>query len=270
MADLNTCDLEGNSDFYGLGVRVGFYAQWISTLLGNVFVREQDTLSRTINLILQFAVLVCVVFLTLKKAIYVPEVMIAFWLLVGGPWGLTWGTVNRSGTVATLSRIALYAALSGYGCWFFFGGLNGLPPTPCESIAFMGGAESRGWFRSVGKAVSICGLIACAAVLGWRVYEIYASNGQGRSKSKAKTSWRPQMDITLLALSLAATVLPIVSIEALIRDNHLTGVGDVLEPGQLIPLFVGAFGLLGTFLSFASQETLFAPQCLTLFGHHLS
>jgi len=271
MAEQDTCDIEGNSDFYGLGVRAGFYAQWTSTLLANVLVREEDTLSRTINLMLQLAVLICVAFLTLRKAIYIPEVMIAFWLLVGGPWNLTWGPVNRSGTLAALSRAAFYTSLCGYGCWFFFGGWDRLPPTPCESVGFVGGAGMRGGFLPAGKALSIGGLIACASVLGWSAYEHFTSRSRGGgSKTRVKASCRPHMDVALLALSLLAVVLPIVLIEALVRDNHLTGVGDVLEPGQLIPLFVGAFGILGTFVSFVSQERLFAPQCLTLFGRHLT
>ena len=125
-------------------MRVGFYVQWASTLLANVFVQETNTILRTMNLFLQLAVLCCVVFLTVKRAIYPPEVTIAFWLLVGGPCTLKWGVINRPGTVATLSRAALYAALAGYDCWFFFFGLNDLPTTLCESTAFLGGAESRG------------------------------------------------------------------------------------------------------------------------------
>jgi hypothetical protein len=39
---LPSCGYEGNSDIYGLGIRVGIYLQWISGLLSKVFLEEKD------------------------------------------------------------------------------------------------------------------------------------------------------------------------------------------------------------------------------------
>ncbi|KAK1772107.1 hypothetical protein QBC33DRAFT_139 [Phialemonium atrogriseum] len=276
MAQTNICDVDGNGDFYGLGIRVGFYSQWISTLLVNIFVREEAATSRTVNLLLQLAVLICVVFLTIRRAIYPHEVMIAFWLLVGGPWSMQWGAFNRSGTLVALSRLVLYAALSAYSCWFWFGGLDELPQTPCESFVFLGGATTHGWFRWFGKALSICGLAACVAVLGWGTVRHWKGKMHGSSasrvgrRSKSTVPEAPQTDIALLTVSVSAIVLSIISTEYLIRDNHLVGVDVLLQPGQLIPLIVGAFGLMEMGISLLSDGKLFKRQCLTFINHHFT
>lgn len=275
MSDIQKCDVDGNGDFYGLGIRVGFYAQWLSTLIVKLFVHKEIPTYRTVNLLLQLAVIVCLVFMSAQHTIHPPEVMIAFWLLVGSPSSLQWGLINRSGIVARLFRVALYAALSAFGCWFWFGGVDALPQMPCESVAFLGETTTNGWFRWLGKVVCVGGLAACVGVFVWiakdywirRSYEEAATHEGKQPKSKAQE--RPQMDIALLAISISVMALSITSIEYLIIDNHLVGVNDILEPGQLIPLIVGAFGLLGA-VSSLFDGTLSRPQCLTLIGYHFT
>ncbi|KAH7239553.1 hypothetical protein BKA59DRAFT_484661 [Fusarium tricinctum] len=275
MSNNQDCEVPGNGDLYGLGIRVGFYAQWLSTLIVKLFVREEIPAYRAVNLLLQLAVIVCLVFMSARRTIHSPEVMIDFWLLVGSPSSLQWGLIKRSGIVARLSRVALYAALSAYGCWFWFGGVDMLPQMPCESLVFLGGTNMDGWFRWLGKIVSVGGLVACVCVFVWissdywkrRSYE-EAATYEG-SQPKSKVQERPQTDIALLAVSISVMALSIISIEYLIIDNHLVGVNDILEPGQLIPLIVGVFGLLGT-VSPLFEGALLRPQCLTMMGCHFT
>jgi H+/gluconate symporter-like permease len=132
-----------------------------------------------------------------------------------------------------------------------------------------------GWFRWLGKVVSIGGLVACVCVFVWiasdywrrRSYEEAATYEGSQSKSKAQE--RPQTDIALLAVSISVMALSIISTEYLIIDNHLVGVNDILDPGQLIPLIVGVFGLLGT-VSPLFEGALLVPQCLTIMGCHFT
>ncbi|KAK0745828.1 hypothetical protein B0T18DRAFT_410247 [Schizothecium vesticola] len=259
MSTNSACSADGNGDLYGLGIRVGFYAQWTSTLLAKFFLPEEIPAHRTVNLLLQFAVIVCLVFMSARKTIHPPEVMIAFWLLVGSPSSLRWGFVQRNGIVARLFRVALYAALS----------------MPCENLVFLGGTTTNGWFRWLGKAGCIIGLAACVGVFVWIAvdhrkrggYEEAATNDEKGQKSNNQE--RPQVDVALLAVSVLVMALSIVSTEYLIIDNRLDGVNDILEPGQLIPLIVGTFGLLGI-VSSMFEGQLLRPQCLTLMGYHFT
>jgi hypothetical protein len=50
------CPFTGNSDLYGIGVRVGLYAQWVATLLVSLFSAEDEETFRIVNLIIQSAV----------------------------------------------------------------------------------------------------------------------------------------------------------------------------------------------------------------------
>jgi len=277
MSNNPNCDVDGNGDFYGLGIRLGFYAQWASTFIVKLFVHDEIPAYRIVNLLLQLAVIVCLVFMSARRTIRPPEVMIAFWLLVGSPSSVQWGLIKRTGVVARLLRVALYAALCAYGCWFWFGGVDELPQMPCESVGFLGGATTNGGFRGLGKAVSIGGLGSCVGVVVciarnyWarRNYE-EAATGEGTVKRpRSKVQERPQTDIFLVAVSIFVMALAIISTEYLISDNRLIGVNDILEPGQLIPLIVGAFGLLGA-VSPLFEGSLSTPQCFTLVGHHFT
>lgn len=110
-----TCEIEGNRDLYGLGIRLGFYAPWMSTFLIALLRQEEEPLYRVVNLILQLAVFASLLFLTVNNHIYVFEVMIAFWLLFGALSSLTGDGISPVGTVSGFARLLLYATLSGYG-----------------------------------------------------------------------------------------------------------------------------------------------------------
>ncbi|RGP72656.1 hypothetical protein FLONG3_6664 [Fusarium longipes] len=275
MNENRNCQVDGNGDLYGLGIRIGFYVQWLSTLIVKLFIHEEIPTYRTVNLLLQLAIIVCLVFMSARRTIHSPEVMIAFWLLIGSPSSLQWGLIKDSGNMARLFRVALYAALSAYGCWFWFTGVEVLPQMPCESVIFLGGATTNGWFRWFGKVLCVGGLIACACVVALMARDIWRRQGyeeaatQEGKKSKPKVQDRPQTDIVLLVVSISVMALSIISIEYGIIDNHLVGVNDILEPGQLIPLIVGLFGLLGAFIPLFGGA-LSQPQCLTLMGHHFT
>ncbi|KAK4445242.1 hypothetical protein QBC34DRAFT_441820 [Podospora aff. communis PSN243] len=63
---LSTCAVTGNEDMYGLGVRLGFYLQWLAAILANAL-RVKDELQslRFANLTYSMAVLIA---LTIEKA----------------------------------------------------------------------------------------------------------------------------------------------------------------------------------------------------------
>lgn len=59
-----------------------FYAWWASTLIIKLFVHEEMPTYRIAHLLLQLAVIVGLKFISVRRTVYLPEVMIAF--LVAG------------------------------------------------------------------------------------------------------------------------------------------------------------------------------------------
>ena len=53
--------IAGNSDLYGLGIRVGIYLQWVSSLLTNVFLPHRASDSLDANSIFLFAIFIAIV-----------------------------------------------------------------------------------------------------------------------------------------------------------------------------------------------------------------
>lgn len=42
MADVDSCTIHGNSDMYGIGIRLGFYLQWLASILANFLMVESE------------------------------------------------------------------------------------------------------------------------------------------------------------------------------------------------------------------------------------
>jgi len=92
---------------------------------------QEEPLYRAVNILMQLAILICIFFMSSWRTILGPDVLIAFWLLAGALSSLTGNGLSASGTVTGEARLAIYAALSVYGCWFWFGGLDRLAVSPC-------------------------------------------------------------------------------------------------------------------------------------------
>lgn len=281
--DRSSCSMDGNRDLYGRGIRLSFYLQWISTLLVTLFKQEEEQLMRVVNLILQLAVSAALLFLTVNNELYAFEAMIAFWLLFGALSSLTGDGFNPLKTLGGLARTMMYAALSGYGLWFWYkGGVDGLKATPCEEFLFYGKATtSNAGFRTFGKVVSILGLVVCGGLMVWtlamgtrkarRALKERRESGSKSGKAEApRRRGRPQTEASLLALSVFVIVFSIVSAEDLIRRNHVEDVNDLFDAGQLVPLLVGAMGLFNTVVSILANRSMFRPRCLLIFGYHLT
>ncbi|KAK3386009.1 hypothetical protein B0H63DRAFT_190579 [Podospora didyma] len=271
--DSAACDVEGIADLYGLGIRLGFYFQWISSLLVTLFCQEDEPLYRAVNLLLQLAVFVCLVFLSATGAIHAPEVLVAFWMLIGALSSLTGDVISPFGTASGAARLLMYAALSVYGCWFWFGGLETLPGFLCGGTPlFFGGDIANGPLRTLGKVVSVLGLLACTSLLVYSAFLAWKrmqDNGSGDMKTTTSRA-RPQTEIPLLAISVAVIALSIASMERLVRENQLVGVDDLFAAGQIIPFIVGLAGLVNTVVPVVLFGKFLKPRCWLVFRHHLT
>lgn len=74
-----SCVIEGNADVYGLGVRVGLYLQWTSTLL--TFFYHPSTFSELLVANCTFSIAVSIAYLAIFRTLYNQEVFIVAMLL---------------------------------------------------------------------------------------------------------------------------------------------------------------------------------------------
>ncbi|KAK3328801.1 hypothetical protein B0H66DRAFT_585386 [Apodospora peruviana] len=281
--------IEGNPDFYGLGIRLGFYFHWLGTLLVTIFRQEEEALYRVVNIHLQLAVFACLVFLTTTTsataaAIHPPEVLIAFWLLLGALSSTTGDGITFFGTLAGTARFCMYAALSAYGVWFWFIGLDSTqfsttPDPGCDYVGWFGAIPIRSpAFRGLGKAASVIGLAVCVGLLGYSCWLMISKAIKGGGYTPASTSEtskkterpRAKVEITLVTLSITVIALSVGSIEYLISANGLTGVNDIFAVGQIIPLLVGAMGLATTFFEITWEKRVLEARCLMILRWHIT
>ncbi|KAI0382806.1 hypothetical protein F5Y04DRAFT_44064 [Hypomontagnella monticulosa] len=267
MASPDSCDIVGDADFYGIGIRLGLYSQSLTTLLVTLFVQEEEEVNRVLNLLLQLAIFAGTVLKTNKSDIHAFEVMIVFWLLVGALSSLTGDGLSGIRSFSGICRLVFYAALSAYGCWFWFIGVDTMPGTKCTQIVFFGRSTLDGWFRTFGKVIAIGGLGVTGGMLGWAATVFVKERGD---TSRRTRSYRPRTEVSLMLLSIAMIILSITSTEYVLRENHVGEVDDIFMVGQVLAFLVGLFQLLNTLIPIFFKGRLWAPRCWLLFGRHLT
>lgn len=268
-SEAGACGFAGDSDLYGLGIRVGFYQQWIATLLVTLFRPEDEKMFCVVNVLIQVALLSILALAAAQRTLRVAEAMIAFWLMCGPLASVTGDGENPIGTITGTVRLSLYAGLSGFGLWFWLGGLDDLAPQPCEPVVFFGGttAPTGGWFRRVGQVVSATGIAVCAGLAMWSVVWIIVRRGRRLRRNLLS---RQRTDISLALLSVGILVVSISATEYLLRANGIREVNVFFGAGQLIPFLIGMFSLISVVFSTAVEKSYERTRCWVVFGKHLT
>lgn len=271
---LDICSLSGNPDLYGIGVRVGLYLQWITTLLTTLLDPGEEELLRIINLLIQSSIFIGLAFLTSRHEIEAIDPVICVWLLFGALSSLSGSGMNPLGHYSGLFRILLYTALTGYALWFWFLGLDALLQRAwdengqfCTVIAFFSQTDISGQFRNYNKAASIVAIFICLYFIK-KWFSVFAHGPA--SSTVAGRSKRPEVEIGYLLLSTGIIVLSIVAIEYLLVQNQLSGISSPSSVGQLIPLLVGAFGFADLVFGIVRNRSWRKGRCWLLFRQHLS
>ena len=161
---MTPCGFPGDADFYGLGVRLGFYLQWTGTILVTLFVPQDVKFFRSVNALFQIAILASLFRITVadRSSLHAVKPVIIGWLLFGALTALTTNSLSSFGSPAGAIRLAIYSSVAGYSVWYWFAGLDTMAPTPCETVAFFGRVTPYGRFRTFNKVASVFGVAICA------------------------------------------------------------------------------------------------------------
>jgi len=145
---------QGNSDTYGLGIRIGLYFQWATSSIAYTFVREEAVTMRGVNNCFQLAMFAGLLYLTITLGEQLHAVE-AYLMLVFCMGGVCTGTSNsdddgddhnnttRNGvdrivhrgyeffdtsTLGAFIRLMLTMGFIAYGLWFVFHGMDHMQP----------------------------------------------------------------------------------------------------------------------------------------------
>jgi hypothetical protein len=273
MTTNSTCDpITGTADIYGIGVRIGLYSQWVATLLVTLFAPEEEETFRVVNLTIQTSILLGIAVQSATETNVVEPIIVLF-LMCGSLSSLTGNRITNFSHVSGVFRALFYTALSAYGVWYWFEGVDRMTETQkkgCDPIAFFGRTRVDGWFRKLGKGVSVIGLVIsicligfCAAAL-WKRFQERLDAAMRRPRRQ-----RPQVEIAFLVLSGGLIAFSICIVEYLIRVNDVGGLSQFEAVGQLIPFLIGILELTSIGWRILIKGLFLRKRCWLLFGKHL-
>lgn len=163
----DSCGFKGNSDIYGIGIRLGYYTQALSVWIANYFVLSESKTLRSVNLLFMLALFVGLIWLSHDPSgVHAVEAYLLTHLLI-----VTWsvGVFDKarfsrkfwrfSPAQIIVQRLTL-SGIVGYDLWFWWRGLDLMQKTPCGSFIFViVKVNLYGWFRTLAKIASAVGVI---------------------------------------------------------------------------------------------------------------
>jgi hypothetical protein len=182
-----TCGYTGNSDIYGLGIRIGIYLQWFSTWLSTAFIPEEMLGTTVANSIFLIAISAATLSLCTSSPtaggtpVYTADLIILlaiFGISVYFLYSLSWFgrhfgpsssinfTFEDSTALGESIKMILSLSMASVSIWFWFHGVDQFTPTPCGTYAFLFGAR----INATGRAARVVyGLASCFAlfVFAW-------------------------------------------------------------------------------------------------------
>ncbi|EXJ70502.1 uncharacterized protein A1O5_06571 [Cladophialophora psammophila CBS 110553] len=277
------CPISGNSDYYGLGVRMGIYSQWMTSWIANNFLCEEIIGSLETNSIFLLALFSTVFFYSVRKdQIRVVDVLVIHQMCVGflfsimSLWGYrtmyykTEGPGGRRhfGGFGTHFRLILMSMITLYGVWFWAKGIDVLSPcdrrTACGGLqlSFFGPLRVESWVtRGINLAMAIVAALyyAVMAIVAGIAGVVYVMRKWKRKADNWELIEHPDSDVSLNKRELTIwyiclssfnmfwIVSSIINIELTLSLNHMSNVlgkSAVVGAGQLIPLAIGMISLV--------------------------
>lgn len=179
----NCTGFKGDSDTYGLGIRIGLYFQWVTSSIAYNLVPSEAINMRGVNNCFQLAMFAGLLYVTItNEQLHAVEAYLILLFCMGGVCS---GTVevddeigedreSRVDGVARKSyayleasslggyvRVLLGCGFIGYGLWFVFLGMDNMhhKQTDCNYVFFLARVDLFGWFRTLLKILFVCATI---------------------------------------------------------------------------------------------------------------
>lgn len=178
------CNVDGNADLYGIGIRLGFYMQTFGLFLKLYLKRKEEDHIDSNTIWFHIALLVALCYNSAHGSIYVGEVFVVtniLWILIWAEGYLvslfawTWvDDVSIMDVASTPSEssfdklikepllrkslplalaLLLWSIMHFYLAWFWWHGITHLPRAPCgdKAFFFFKKVDMHKWFHLLGK-----------------------------------------------------------------------------------------------------------------------
>jgi hypothetical protein len=174
------CSTGFSGDYYGFGVRLGVYFTWLSSYFANIMLRSEIAGALDTNCIFLLALLISLFRGTITHGLYQIDALIVLHMSSGFLFSSlsVWGyrtlhyqvegpyAIKHFGGWGTHIRAALVAAISVYGTWFWWEGLDdGLRIAQKEECR-----ELWTWFFHTWNVHSGIGVYYIIACIGCSIY----------------------------------------------------------------------------------------------------
>lgn len=265
------CELAGNADMYGLGIRLGYYLQWYGGIFASLLAPEEVPNARFALGLFISATFLALVIQTVQDDLYAVEIYIILLLTFGAYlflvpqllWRLVTGCqplldpsrfplVDPGQTQSDLHTI-LILAVTGYQLWFWFVKIPDLDRVYCRRFGFaFAKVPLNNWAFQVINIVLY--FILGVAVLVLFTLRLSSAVKSSEDKRRRTDQWEKQKErlgkrglarrvdalqkLNLVNNLITATVV-VVATELTIKWNHVNAVNSLSSAGQLIPFVIG-------------------------------
>ncbi|KAJ3496709.1 hypothetical protein NLG97_g2460 [Lecanicillium saksenae] len=259
----NSCRFPHNSDLYGIGIRIGLYCQWVTSLIAQAYVPTEVPAVQTATQSFQTAILISLVILTSKDLIHEPEVLIVLPLCFGG-FLTSHHVPSPTNDPGSRSRRLIsgfnFGALVSYSAWFWSHGVVELHGKcqDCVYVTLLFGRWDIMALRTFGIIMSSAGCLVfliLAALCVWRIsaivnvegaraslmYLISASTSSPTGPPTLRPRWQTWFQVVVALIGQSHIVA---MVELTLIWNPQQDPSGVIAAGQMIPLVVGAWGLV--------------------------
>jgi hypothetical protein len=245
----NSCQIIGDPDVYGIGIRTGLYLQWFAAMIATIFEPLQSRIARTTSNIIILAALIN----TFRDIPHSNLVAIEWYLVIWLGFFLNVGNIPPSlahvhqstGSFATM--LLLWLCILATQPWLYFFGIDNGKKKGCDArIFFFASISVYGRWRIFGKVASVigcvCGLGGFAAALNVLVVGFVPPEPASDIDDSKVARY------VLGAVQLISGAVCMTLVEMTIRTIDLSS-SSLLDSGQLIPTLIGIFILFSVLFS---------------------
>lgn len=205
----HVCGFEGNSDIYGLGIRLGLYMQWLSAYFLRELFPESVTDLASVTFIFEFALFTAAVALTRENSeTYSMEIMILVAMLMGDVWlvhvpiSFPFHRRSNATAAAVLARSLMIFAIAIFAVWFAATGSLHYRRDPCGTYLFLFGKiriESLNMAYICFQAMTVVHLLVAVALCFYSLKPIHSTE---RAFLEDWSSIRKTVQMLLLPMSI--------------------------------------------------------------------
>lgn len=265
------CPVQGNSDLYGLGIRVGIYIQMITVQLSGLasaILRTEDALGQG-TIIFVLATGIVLVHLLQQAAgssvasdgstILQPVEVFPILTLLLAQVGVCRVPYWKGQTTALIYTFEVGGLIALFA-WFWWHGMDTLPRTCHDDKAFFFAKVSIwNWFRTLNKVGSVFaiigGVFSVLFYLGAIILFTFVRAAGFVRRFRGEVDGRSREEDNPMnygPLDFLVNIGAIVYVEMALKWNNISGVHSLAAPGQFMPFFIALAQLLSVFYGFAS------------------